>query len=58
MDKLVHMALANDGTVVAHFMKSEDAREFCDKKNLCHVPYNTANRDREPAPLVGTKYVA
>lgn len=55
---LIHMALADNGEVVAHFIKSEDAREFCATKNYCHVPFNLANRDNAPAPVVGSTYKA
>ena len=55
---LVHMAMADDGTIVALFQISEDARKFCHEKDLCYVPFNTMNRYREPVPAIGTRYVA
>lgn len=58
MPKLVHLALAHDGTVVAQFAIAEHAAEFCRSHDCCHVPYNLANRDLEPAPAVGSVYRA
>jgi hypothetical protein len=55
---IVHLALAADGFVLAHFARAEDAAAFCSAQSLTHVPYNTANRDQAPAPLVGTVYRA
>lgn len=55
---IVHLALAADGLVLAHFARSADAAEFCSAQGLIHVPYNTANREQAPAPLVGTVYRA
>lgn len=51
---IVHLALAADGLVLAHFARAADAAAFCSAHDLTHVPYNTANRERAPAPLVGT----
>lgn len=56
MQTLIHMALALDGTVVAHFMDSADAAAFCLAKDLTHVPYNLKNREGAPAPVVGSIY--
>jgi hypothetical protein len=53
---LVHLALADDGLVLAHFARSEDADAYCSANYLTHVPYNMANRESAPAPLVGTVY--
>jgi len=53
---IVHLALAADGLVLAHFARAADAADFCAAQNLTHVPYNTTNRDQAPAPLVGTVY--
>lgn len=58
MQALIHMALALDGTVVAHFMDAADAAAFCSTKGLTHVPYNLRNRDGAPAPVVGSVYRA
>ena len=58
MQTLIHMALASDGTVVAHFMDSADAAAFCTAKELPHVPYNLTNRNGVPAPVVGSIYHA
>ncbi|MDO9148334.1 MAG: hypothetical protein Q7U52_11850 [Hydrogenophaga sp.] len=55
---IVHLALAADGLVLAHFARSADAAAFCSAHGLTHVPYNTANREQAPAPLVGTVYHA
>ncbi|MBF5006022.1 hypothetical protein [Diaphorobacter caeni] len=58
MTSIIHIALAQDGTVVAHFINDEDAAQFCRAKDLTHVPFNLRNRDGAPAPLVGTTYRA
>lgn len=58
MQTLIPIALALDGTVVAHFMDSADAATFCSAKGLTHVPYNLKNRDGAPAPVVGSIYRA
>lgn len=59
MKTLIHIALDLDGTVLAHFLRPEDCRAFCDDgTKYTHLPFNLANRDREPAPLVGTIYRA
>lgn len=55
---IVHLALAADGLVLAHFARSADAAAFCSAQGLNHVPYNTANSEQAPAPLVGTVYRA
>jgi hypothetical protein len=55
---IVHLALAADGLVLAHFARADDAATFCLAQSLTQVPYNTANRDLAPAPLVGTVYRA
>ena len=52
--QLIHIALALDGTVVAHFMNWTDSAEFCSAKGLTNMAYNLNNRDGEPAPLVGS----
>lgn len=52
----IHLALALNGTVVAHFMNFEDAASFCAAKGHAHVPYNLNNRDGAPAPAVGSFY--
>lgn len=58
MQTLIHMALASDGTVVAHFLEAADAASFCTARGLTHVPYNLTNRDGVPAPVVGSIYRA
>ncbi len=58
MTNIIHIALAQDGTVVAHFMNDDDAAQFCRANDLTHVPFNLKNRDGQPAPLVGTVYRA
>lgn len=58
MQTLIHIALKLDGTVVAHFMNSSDAAEFCSAKGLTHVPFNLNNRESAPAPVVGSVYRA
>lgn len=50
---LIHLAIALNGTVIAHFMNSEDAAAFCAEKGRTHVPYNPNNRDGAPTPAVG-----
>jgi len=56
---IIHVVLDLDGTVLAHFLRSEDAHEFSGHGvKYTHMPFNLANRDGEPAPLVGTKYRA
>ena len=54
----IHLALASDGTVMAHFSLASHASKFCFDNDCTHVPYNLNNRDREPAPLVGAVYKA
>ena len=58
MNQLVHLALSPTGRVMAHFDLSSDADDYCKRNDCLHVPYNLANRDKEPAPLVGTIYRA
>lgn len=53
---IVHLALAADGLVLAHFARREDAAAYCSVQGLTHVPFNTANRESAPAPLVGSVY--
>lgn len=55
---LIHIALATDGTVLAHFLNSADASAYCRDHECTHLPFNTANRDGEAAPAVGTIYRA
>ena len=56
---LIHMAIGvSTSQVVAHFLISEDCAEYYRKHGLLHVPYNLKNRDREPAPVVGSVYRA
>lgn len=55
---LIHLAIALNGTVIAHFMNSEDAAAFCAEKGHMHVPYNPNNRDGAPTPAVGSRYKA
>ncbi|WP_428421985.1 hypothetical protein [Methylibium sp.] len=58
---IIHLALDLDGMVLAHFLKSEDCARFCQGPSgvsYTHLPYNVANRDGEPAPLVGSTYRA
>lgn len=57
MDNLIHIALADDGVVMAQFVKSEDAAVFCKQKNYCHMPFNPTNTAKTPVPAVGTKYI-
>ena len=56
--QLVHLALAENGLVVAHFMGATDAAKFCRDNGLCHMPYNLDNREGNPAPVVGSVYKA
>lgn len=56
--QLVHLALAENGLVIAHFMSSADAAKFCRDNNLCHMPYNLNNHEGHPAPVVGAIYKA
>jgi hypothetical protein len=58
MNTIVHLALSPTGRVMAHFELSSDAAEYCLRNEYTHVQYNLANRDKAPAPLVGTKYSA
>ena len=58
MTAMIHLALAADDTVMAHFAESGDAAEYCFDNGYTHVPHNLNNRDRVPAPLVGTVYKA
>ena len=58
MQQLVHLALSQTGRVMAHFDLSSDAADYCLRNEYTHVPYNLANRDKAPAPLVGTVYRA
>jgi len=58
MQTIIHIALALDGTVVAHFKKCEHAAAFCAAHKLTHMPFNLKNRDAMPAPTVGTVYRA
>ena len=58
MNTLIHLALAIDGLVMAQFSDSQHAAEYCAAHGLTHVPYNLANREKSPAPLVGTIYRA
>lgn len=58
MNTLIHLALAENGTVMAHFVESSHASAYCTAHGYLHMPYNLANRGGEPAPLVGTIYRA
>lgn len=58
MQQLVHLAISPAGRVMAHFDLSSDAADYCQRNEYTHVPYNLANRDKAPAPLVGTVYRA
>lgn len=58
MQQIVHLALSQTGRVMAHFDLSADAAEYCLRNDYTHVPYNPNNRDKAPAPLVGTVYRA
>lgn len=58
MTQLIHLALAIDGLVMAHFADSQHAADYCKAHALTHVPFNLNNRDKAPAPLVGTVYHA
>lgn len=58
---MIHIALSPSGTVMAHFVESRDAAEYCTAHGYTHLPYNLNNlnnRDGEPAPLVGAQYRA
>lgn len=55
---MIHIALSPSGTVMAHFVESRDAAEYCAAHGYTHLPYNLNNRAGEPAPLVGTQYRA
>ena len=56
--QLVHLALAETGLVIAHFMGEADAAKFCRDNSLLHMPYNLHNREGHPAPVVGSIYKA
>lgn len=58
MITMIHIALAENGTVMAHFVESGHASAYCTANGYTHLPYNLANRGSEPAPLVGTIYRA
>ncbi len=51
--ELVHIALAENGLVIAHFMSEADASRFCRDNGLKHLPFNLDSEQR-PAPLVGS----
>lgn len=55
---LVHLALGHRGLVVASFIDSGHAAEFCAAHGCLHVPFNLRNGDGEAAPTVGAHYVA
>lgn len=56
---MIHLAIGlHSKQVLAQFMIWEDAAEYCEKHGAIHVPYNLHNRDRAPAPMVGTIYEA
>lgn len=54
----VHLAVAETGLVIAHFMGEADAAKFCKDNDLCLVYYDLFNRANPPAPPVGTIYKA
>lgn len=56
--KLKYLALADDGLVVAVFLYNMHAEVFCRENDFCMMPFNTANRFKEPCPEVGTIYKA
>jgi hypothetical protein len=59
MQQIVHLALSPTGRVMAHFDLSSDAADYCERNyEYTHVPYNLNNRDKAPAPLVGSVYRA
>ena len=55
---LVHLALGHRGLVVASFIDSGHAAEFCAAHGCLHMPFNLRNGDGEAAPTVGAHYVA
>jgi len=57
-NNLKYLCLADDGLIVAIFLHSKDAGIFCTEKDLCLMPFNVANRFKEPCPEVGTIYKA
>lgn len=52
--------LADNGLVVAVFLKSADATEYATISNhkYCAMPFNVNNRDNTPLPQVGDTYKA
>lgn len=58
MTPIIYLALADDGLVLAHFLRDDDARSYCSARLACLVPYNINNRDGAPAPAVGSVYRA
>lgn len=59
MPKIIYIAIDLDGLVLAHFVRAEDCSAFCERgTKYTNMAYNLDNRERAPAPLVGTKYRA
>ena len=59
MTTLIYVALDLNGLVMAHFLKADDCSAYCERGvKYTNMAFNLANRDREPAPLVGTIYRA
>lgn len=54
--QLVHLALAENGLVIAHFMGAADASKFCLDNGLRHLAYNLGNPSGLYAPVVGSIY--
>jgi hypothetical protein len=52
---MIHLALADDGTVLAYFARFEHAAECCALIRAAHVPFNS---DRRAPPPVGSRYDA
>jgi hypothetical protein len=52
---MIHLALTDSGLVLAQFITSADAAEFCRTHSACHVPFNAA---RHAPPAVGSLYRA
>lgn len=59
MNPIIHIALSEDGLVLAHFLNSEDCAAFCENgAKYTHLPFNTGNAQSEAPPAVGTTYRA
>jgi hypothetical protein len=57
--KFIYIALEVNGRVIAHFLHANDCADFCENGvKYTYMPFNLANCDKEPAPLVGSIYRA